>query len=446
MKLKLTSLMLSAVAIFGACKKDNPAVDSEQDPENVFELPYNTDGVEVNKAYVETQGRDVVAKIDGLADESAFKTLNQLFSLNAPELDITASAVISLGQGPNKMAAISRSLSIMAEANEVARLSSVYGIYTYNQDDEAWDKTASSDKLEFRFPATGGSQNNGVLTLTYTSDGQVVALDEEQVELPTAINATLTVDDKEVLSLISSYAYEADNLPKKISIALEVGDYKAELLAEKGPVTAAGVAFSKGSEKLIELRLDAEAGDFDRATFENEDDLADLIGESNALFRLGNLQLVGFFDVKSYINAVPDLTYPEYPNYSDYVPSSLIWGSVAYENAVKQYNAAYREYRAAYEIVDKELMEAEVAALKAHSKFVAVNLTTQKRIASIDFQLYDEEYCYNLDDEGETCDVYYYYEPILVFGDDSRISFDEFANTGFDRLFSDLEKLIEKFG
>ncbi|HWK59303.1 MAG TPA: hypothetical protein VNQ80_18315 [Parapedobacter sp.] len=435
--LTISSLFLVAVIVFGACKKDKPG--SVIDPDDGFELPYNKEGVTANKKFVEDEGRSVVKKLEALPDADAIKALNTLADLNMPDVDITLSAVARIGRQPNKVAAIGRTLTTVAEAD--VTLNNAYGIYEYNHQTGDWDKTASSEKLELRFPALANAQtNNAVLTIAYTSNGQVIDIDGESLELPTAVNASLKVAGEEVLKLVSSYAYESDGLPKNIDVTLTMGGYKATLLAEKGSTTKAEVKFSVNGEELIAASLEAETRNYNMDTFEDEDNLEDLVGASNASIRLGNVQLLGFFDVRKFISALPNLEYPDYPDYYDYFTGNETWGSAEYAAAEAAYDEAYRKYQTQYEAVDKQLTEAEVDALKKYSKFVAVNLSTEQRIATVDFQVYEDKYCYD-----GICDIYYDYEPVLVFGDESRVSFEDFADTGFDRLISDLEDLIEKF-
>jgi len=433
----ISSLFLVAIIAIGACKKDKPS--SVIDPGDGFELPYNKEGVTANKKFVEDEGRSVVKKLEALPDAEAIKALNTLADLNMPEVDITLSAVARIGHQPNKVAAVGRTLATVAETD--VTLNNAYGIYEYNHQRDDWDKTASSEKLELRFPAFVNSQtNNAVLTIVYTSDGQAIDIDGESVELPTAVNASLKVAGQEVLKLVSSYAYESDGLPKNIDVTLTMGSYKATLMAEKDGTTKAEVKFSMDDEELVAASLEAETRNYNLDTFEDEDNLEDLVGVSNASIRLGNIQLLGFFDVRKFINALPDLEYPDYPDYYDYFTGNETWGSAAYAAAEAAWNEAFRKYQSQYEAVDKQLAEAEVDALKKHSKFAAVNMSSEQRIATVDFQMYEDKYCYD-----GVCDIYYDYEPVLVFGDESRVSFEDFADTGFDRLISDLEDMIEKF-
>ncbi len=59
MKKTTALLLIAAPFVFSACKKSKDA-----EPENppIYELPYNTEGVTANKAFMETEGRDFVKK------------------------------------------------------------------------------------------------------------------------------------------------------------------------------------------------------------------------------------------------------------------------------------------------------------------------------------------------------------------------------------------------
>jgi len=435
--LTISSAFLAAIMAFTACKKDKPD-PLDITPDDAFELPYNHEGVAANKRFVEEEGRAIIRKFDALPESQAISALTTLAALDMPDVDIAVSAVARLGRETNKVAAMGRALTMVAEANAI-RLSSVYGIYEYNHNLHSWNKTASSEKLEFHFPAVAGGQtNNAVLTLTYTSSGQFIELDGA-VELPTAINASLTVGGQEVLKLVSSYAYESDGMPKDIDVRLSMDKYGATLLAEKGASTKAEIKFSVDDEDVAAASLQADTRSYSFETFEDESFLMDMVGEANASLRVGNLELLGLFDVRGFINAMPDVDYPEYPNYYDYFTGYEEWGSPEYEAAQSAWDEAVSRYNAEFERVDELLVGAEVEALKNYSKFVAVNLDSRERIATLDFQPYEEEYCWD-----DICYTYFYYEPVLVFGDESRVSLEDFVDTGFDRLISDLEGLIAK--
>ena len=78
--------------------------------------------------------------------------------------------------------------------------------------------------------------------------------------------------------------------------------------------------------------------------------------------------------------------------------------------------------------------------LNKNAAAVVVNTKTKKKIASVTFQLKDDVYQY-----GNTTVHSYDVEPLLVFGDESKVSFEVFGETGFDNLIDDIEALMDKF-
>lgn len=483
MKKTTALLLIAAPFLFGACKKSK---DSDNPP--IYELPYNTEGVTANKAFMETEGRDFVKKIDDLSSNAAIKALENFNILEAPEVDVTVNAIKKMGVGSQEIAAINSVLSTITTAvseKKSYKLSKAFGIYTFNQSSKKWDLTASNDKIEFHFPATkNGNTNNTVLTVTYKNSGKsyvynstsydyvynpqtelydVVEINtEETYELPSELSARMTINSSEVMNLSSTYSYHADNLPQLINVNLSLGSYTAKLEANTdNKLAGTKFSFSKNSETLIALEANANFSSLSHDILVNskDEEILDLFASANTTFAVGNLTLGGQLDYKTMHNELKTVRdkEPAYPNWNTYFGGIKYPIYTEYSND-EEYQIALSEYYSKWEVAsdlydvayqkyvkDNELYEKEYYTLLAnllnkHGAAVVVNTKTKKKIAALTFVLKDDVYQYD-----NTTRHYYDVEPLLVFGDGSKISFEVFGETGFENLIDDIEALLEKF-
>jgi hypothetical protein len=485
MKKTTVLLLIAAPIVFGACKKSK---DSEPENPPIYELPYNTEGVTANKAFMETEGRDFVKKIDDLSSNPAIEALENFNMLEAPEVDITVNAIKKIGAGTQEIAAINSALSTITTSvteKKSYKLSKAFGIYKFNQITKEWDLTASNDKIEFHFPATqNGNTNNAILTITYKNSGKSYVFNstnydyvynsqtqrweaieiniEETYELPSEIMAKMTINSSEVMNLSSNYSYHEDKLPQLIDVNLSLGSYAAKLETKNdNKLASIKFSFAKGAETLMNLESNSNFNSlsYDKLVNSEDDEALDLFVSANTTFALGNVTMGGQLDYETMHNELKTVRdrEPATPSYETYFgsikqPNPDDYSSnEAYQQAVNEYyekvEAANTLYYAAYAkyVEDRELYKKEYYTLLANllnknGAVVVVNTKTKKKIASVTFQLKDEAYQY-----GDVTRHYYNVEPLLVFGDGSKISFEVFGETGFENLIDDIEALLEKF-
>jgi hypothetical protein len=483
MKKTTLLLLIAAPIVFSACKKSNDSAP-ENEP-SIYELPYNKEGVTANKAFMESEGRDFVKKIDDLSSNTAIEALKNFNRLGAPEIDITVTAFREMTAGSQEIEALNNVLRILTTEKKSYILSKAFGIYKYNQSTKKWDRTTSSDKVEFHFPATEkGNTNNTVLTITYKNSGKthveksmhynyvynsqtgnydVVEINtEETYELPSEVMAKMTINSSEVMNLSSTYTYQDDKLPKLININLSLGSYATKLQVNTdNKLAGTKFSFAKGSENLIALDANANFSSlsYDKLVNSKDDEILDLFVSSNTTFTVGNFTLGGQVDyalmhnelktVRDKEPASPDwATYfggIKYPNYNDYSSYDAYQKAVndynaKWDAAYKLYDSAYKKYEKDREVYEKEYYTLLANLLNKHSAVVVVNTKTKKKIAAVTFQLKDDVYQY-----GNTTVHSYEVEPLLVFGDESKVSFEVFGDTGFDNLIDDIDALLEKF-
>lgn len=481
---KTTVLLLIAVPIvFNACKKSN-----DSNPENnppIYELPYDKEGVTANKAFMESEGRDFVKKIDDLSSNTAIEAIKNFNRLEAPEIDITVNGFRKMTEGSQEIEAINNALRTLATEKKSYILSKAYGIYKYNQSTKKWDRTAASDKIEFHFPATAnGNTNNTVLTITYKNSGKtyvenstnydyvynpqtgnydVVEINKEETyELPSELKAKMTINNSEVMNLSSNYSYHDDKLPQLVNVNLSLGSYTAKLETKNdNKLVGFKFSFGKGAETLMALETNSNFSSlsYDKLVNSKDDDALDLFVSANTTFAVGSVTMGAQIDYKTMHNELKTVrdrepAYPEwetyfggikYPNYADYgnydaFQKALNEYQTKWDAANKLYNAAYQKYKKDHEAYEKEYNTLLATLLNKNAAAVVVNTKTKKKIASVTFQLKDEVYQY-----GNTTEHYYSVEPLLVFGDESKVTFEVFGETGFDNLVDDIEALLEKF-
>ena len=137
----------------------------------------------------------------------------------------------------------------------------------------------------------------------------------------------------------------------------------------------------------------------------NSDDLVDVLKNANATFEILNIKLVGKIDVKAISDAEKE-------------SSSL---SEALQNT--------------------KMAE----AFNKHSSFVAINKTDGLVMAKVEFFAVSNQSCYEDWNGVNNCYSDYYLDPLLIFKDNSKLSFDEFIENGFSQLIGDMEEFSDEF-
>lgn len=292
-----------------------------------------------------------------------------------------------------------------AVSTSTEKISDYYGIYTWNAGTKEWDETASTEKLEIRFPAFENSTtNNAILKLSYISSNIIATLDGEKGELPKNVTTTLTVDNKEELKLTSSHEYKTDGTPTKTEVNLVLGAFLLKTnVNNTGTSLTSEVSFSKGADKLFSLNSTAN-GNTTIGAINNNDDFETIVKNANTTFEIMNIKFAGMVDIK----AISD--------------SENSWGNIS----------------------PLERSKKEAEALNTYSKFVAVNTTNNSLIAKIEFASTTNESCY-FNGQQNICSTGFSIEPRLVFKDGSKLSMETFTDSGFDRLLDEIEEFGDKF-
>lgn len=407
MKKILLFSTIIAIAL-SSCKKDPKS--EKDDMDDLFKLEYSNLTTEQNKKTVENAGIEFVKKINSLPDEEFIDVLKYLTDLG-PEItsSSTVSSVFAIGNAAERKDIKGIFKATTSAVDQSAKLSELYKIYTWNASTEMWDETASSDKLEFRFPsAANKNTNNAVLTLSYVASKVKATIDAESVELPSSITAVLKVNNNEALKLTSAYEYKSDGTPTNVDINLLMGAFTLKTkVSNTTSKLSSEFSIRKGTEVLISLNA-AATGSLSVDNANKADDVSDVIQNANASFEIMNIKLAGQIDFKS-----------------------LSKETKAFENKS-----------------DSISNVKETALWNKYLNLAVINKNDNTIIAKVEFMPVSDRDCYswwNGSTMVNECHTYYDMSPKFVFKDGSSISDDNFDDSDFAQLISDLEDFAEKF-
>ncbi len=401
---KILFFALVAAIAFTSCKKKTND-ETETDP---FKLQYSNLSTEQHKQKLEASGVEFVQKISSLPDEKFIDVLDFLQTLDPSVAAPSFASVLAVNE-----AAKNKSLKGLFQAttsveDNTAKLSELYGIYTWNASTETWDEAVSATKLEFKFPsAPEKTTNDATLTMTYTKSNVVVSSEDdgESVELPASVSSTLRVGSKDEMKLISSYEYKTDGTPTKVDIHFMLGSFSL-ITKVSNDVTNLTSEFSilKGTETLLSLKTSAN-GNLAVDNAKDAESFDAVVKNANATFEIMNIKLAGQVDVKAIRDAE----------------------------------------KAASTFPEAEQNKKELIAWNTHSKLVAINKTDNTVIAKVQFKGVSDEYCYYSYNNTQVCETDYYLDPQLVFKDGSPMSIDEFFEGSFGTLMDDLDEFAAEF-
>jgi hypothetical protein len=293
-KLLLLSLVVSQLTI--SCSSDDSPETTPTDESlaeqiaNIVKQPYSKLTPTEQKVKLEAEANDMLVQLDKSKSSGAIEAienLGRLLSLN--HIDLFD------GKSDNGV-------------SEVLNISGVYGIYTWNNTQKTWAKTASTTELKFVFPAKE-SQTTNTATLSsksVSSDIKVSNIDtygewgfDEETQtwgeitpsvndsfyLPTSVDAVLTIDGAQSATLTSSAKYSTKNKsPEEYSYKIALNDgYTWEMSGKKATETTSKASFTYNGKNLIEFNAGSTA-DIDNLITTPE--LSKYMGKANGLVNI----------------------------------------------------------------------------------------------------------------------------------------------------------------
>lgn len=405
-----SALLLGALV---SCKKKD--LNSEPPVLPPVKLEYSKLSIEKHKEALVDNGVNFLAKINTLPNEKFIAALTRLAEL---DLEIVSNSVVGRQIISTSFAAknnnVDRVFSALTSANTGVKsgaLNEFYGIYTFDSKLNKWTKTASSHKFEINYPATASAtENNAVLTATYTASKVTASVDGTSYELPAAVNATLKVDGKEELKLTSTYEFNTDGTPLKTNINLALGSFSFKIdISNDLKVLNSNLSISKGTETLFSLHVTGN-GNTNFNVIKDAERFEEVLKNVNTTMQIMNIQIAGQIDIKAIADAEKaNANLPEKEKY-------------------KKKAEAYNNNANVLALYKKE------NAIIAKSELVSVE-------DSYTYSYYDHE----KGKEVTETNFYYSTEPRLVFQDGSKLSLKEFAQSGFKKLITDFEDYANRF-
>lgn len=156
---------------------------------------------EENKARLEEVGQKVIAKFKPEVQENLIKAVND-FQIYANEGNLEvydkygasefaaqfASVVKSTVEGAN----LGDIMALAAPNSHLYEAARIYGIYTYNG--SSWNRTESTDKIEFRFTTEEGK--SVVATAQASEGGAELTIEGETIVIPQQVTAAVTIEGR----------------------------------------------------------------------------------------------------------------------------------------------------------------------------------------------------------------------------------------------------------
>ncbi|MBW1657082.1 hypothetical protein [Flavobacterium quisquiliarum] len=440
-KFILLSLVASQLMISCSSDDSNDKPETEQTvEEQIAELlkkPYSSLTPAQQKTKLEAEANDMLTQLDKTKSSSAIEALENLSRL----LDINH---IDIFNGKNSN-----------QVEDILNISGVYGVYTWNNTNKVWVKTASTTELKFVFPAKESqTANNAVFTSkAVSSDVKVDFFDGyngnasvyDTIFLPSSSDATLTIDNTQSATFTQTAKYSSKNQsPDEFAYKMTLNDgYTWEMSGKKGTENTSKAVLTYNGKNLIDFSAGSNA-EIDKLI--DNDELVQYRGKANGLFKLmDNFVIVADMDLATEA-ADKEALYkanirPKSPDYSD--PK-----------------ADFKAYYTASNAYEKKISEGNAANFNKNMKLILVSKKDGTKIADIvQHSEKDGEYTFNLpvwnaqssywnfwNPNGETFTQPYLYDAYyLKFNDNTEVEMSVYFSEGFEKFEAKFEDFIAAF-
>jgi hypothetical protein len=460
-KIFLLSVIISQLTISCSTDETDAITDPTQDPiektleeqiAEISKLPYSSLNPEQQKIKLETEANDMLVQMDKSKTSGAIEAIENLGNL----LSINNVDILN-GKNEN-------------EIEDILNVSGVYGIYTWNNNQQIWIKTASTTELKFVFPAKKGlTVNNASLSSNSVSSNIKEKLEDtygswvydsktdsyiqtpsvyDYFYLPTSAEAVLKIDNVQAASFTTNAKYTGTvESPDEASFKMVLNDgYTLEISGKKSPAEA-NSSFTYNGKNLLKFTSGSTAN-IDELL--KEDALIKYRGTANGLFQImDNFVIIANTDIATSATDEEALEksniYPKYLNYDD--P-----------------NANYKAYYIAENAYNKKQSEGTVANFNKNVKLILVSKKDGTKIADVVMHS-EKDYAYNRELPIWHADQYYtnggywstwdstesitlqYYDEVyyLRFNDNTEVEMSTYFSTGFDTLSTKFENFLTAF-
>lgn len=407
--MKKSNLFLS----LGVILLSTIACDSELDLDK--DLKFSKLPVEEQKQKIEENGIQLVNSMEGLLETEAMATMANMISLSESDgyYDAPMQRLISDLRRGNKNA-----ISNFDKQMRVSYVESdVWGEYSYNFETGEMEKTRTLvNKLIIHFPADSvTTTNNAEITINYEESS--VKVPESEDYYPSKITFTMKVNSNVVMSASFNGSYYSDGSPEQVTQTLNIDSYSwtAEVKNSKKKASES-YEFKKG--KTIILKS-----------------VAELNG------KLTEEQLQNAFE-----NDTPEDAIEDFAVYFQAMDIAIKGGTTDFKKLATDIRNLNEESNLSGQEYDNEM----VRILNKHLTCIAFFVEDERKFADVELYLEErivEDYYYNYytgQYETETYTVSAL-TPRFVLSDGSKVSAEEFVQTGFDNLISKIEEMVESY-
>lgn len=407
--MKKTNLFLS----LGVILLSTIACDSELDLDK--ELKFSKLPVEEQKQKIEENGIQLVNAMEGLLETEAMVAMTNMIALNESDgyYDAPMQKLISDLRRGNKNA-----ISNFDKQMRVSYVDSdVWGEYSYNFQTGEMDKTRTLvNKLIMHFPADSiTTTNNAEITVNYEESS--VKVPESEDYYPSKITFTMKVNSNVVMSASFNGSYYSDGSPEQVTQTLNIDSYSwtAEVKNSKKKASES-YEFKKG--KTIILKS-----------------VAELNG------KLTEEQLQNAFE-----NDTPEDAIEDFALYFQVMDIAVKGGTTDFEELAKE----IRIVNGNPQLTEKQYANEMVRILNKHLICIAFFVEENRKFAEAELYIEEvskERYYYNSYTGQYEIQTYTDYVPTprFVLSDGSKVSAEEFVQTGFDNLISKIEEMVESY-
>lgn len=402
---RLSAIALCACLSFTACKKD------KGDENNEPKLSEKT--VEQNKADIQQAGIDLSKELDAMKDGKAFNALLQLANLEKNgELK---SYVLKSTDVDARLKGFNES----EELDELAKtIDEMSGEYEWDATKgEFSKKEGQANKVVYKFPYDKTSTNNNcevVATVGYASNVK---------NMPANVNCALKINGTECLNLSYVGTFSNEGYPNSITETMTVDDYSLSTnYTRSNSDLKVSVSFLHGTKMLLNVSNTIEGNltdeNFDKlmADFSRDDDEVDG----------ADVETDDATDYDLYTNVLSKITF------STQVMNFKFVGSASTKGL-----AEIAKKTEGQEPVTQAEMQSLVDAANNAIDCYVLNVDENAKIAMIKLFVVKDEH-------AETAESYET-EPMLVFPDESKMTFEDYFKTGFDKVGEAFENMAKDF-
>lgn len=372
------------------------------------ELNFSKLTVEKQKEKIESSGMDMVNIMDGMLDTEAMNAITNMMSIS----DINLSELQAVKAPMQNLRTDLKNNRLTAFSNFDRQMrisyveSDVWGEYEYNFTTKEIEQIKTlTNKLIVRFPATETStKNNAEITVTYEESNVLVPESEDYY--PSKMTFKMNVDSKEVMTANFSGTYYTDGTPKKVSASVTIEDYKWTLEVANDKKTASETyEFKQGSKTIIKSNAEIK-GKLSQDELENSEYPQDVISSFAMYFQAMNIAVRGgMTDFNKFAQEMETIT----------------------KNST---------------LTEKQAMEQTATLVNKYMVFYAFFVDSNEKFADVEFYVVEEEV---YDEWAGYYVTEYNLAPRFVLSDGSKVSAEEFMQTGFDDLIQKIEDMTAEF-